>query len=186
MYFAYLLPKSPSSCVLTIWRYDARSSALFPERAASRSAMIWGVYRSDICTRYLVTYHHVVRTEWGPSAGQSRERVVPFLPLYSSLQSRSRHCYRGLFKNVLHSLRSKEREREREEASFSPFIMAFLPLHDTTEMASFVRESFRWHWRSATRPPHPLPDDYRDLCQRFTYLMQREQRSILNFSRWSR
>jgi len=27
---------------------------------------------------YLVTYHHVVRTEWCPSAGQSRERVVPF------------------------------------------------------------------------------------------------------------
>ena len=149
MYFASLLPKWPSYYGLTIWRYDARSSALFPERAASRSAMIWGVYRSDICTRYLVTYHHVVRTEWGPSAGQSRERVVPFLPLYSSLQSRSRHCYRGLFKNVLHSLRSKEREREREEASLFPFVMVFSPLHDTEGMANFVKESFRWHWWSA-------------------------------------
>ncbi|KAJ8449210.1 hypothetical protein Cgig2_021674 [Carnegiea gigantea] len=31
-----------------------------------------------------------------------------------------------------------------------------------------MRESFRWHWRSAIRSPRPLPDDYQDLCLRFT------------------
>ncbi|KAJ8422898.1 hypothetical protein Cgig2_026419 [Carnegiea gigantea] len=35
-------------------------------------------------------------------------------------------------------------------------------------MADFVRESFRWHWRSAVRQPCPLPDDYWDLCPHFT------------------
>ena len=30
-----------------------------------------------------------------------------------------------------------------------------------------MRESFRCHWRGATRPPCPLLDDYQDLCLRF-------------------
>ncbi|KAJ8433006.1 hypothetical protein Cgig2_010982 [Carnegiea gigantea] len=54
----------------------------------------------------------------------------------------------------------KGREREREWLSLPPSIMAFPPLCDTKEMADFVRESFRWHWRSSTRPPRPLPGDY--------------------------
>jgi len=45
--------------------------------------------------------------------------------------------------------------------------MSFPPLRDTREMADFVRGSFRWHWRSAIPPPHPLPDDYEDLCSCF-------------------
>ncbi|KAJ8426359.1 hypothetical protein Cgig2_025498 [Carnegiea gigantea] len=58
-------------------------------------------------------------------------------------------------------------EREREGTSHTPFIMAFPPLHETREMADFVRDSFRWRWRSTTCPPRLLPDDYQDLCPRF-------------------
>ena len=48
-----------------------------------------------------------------------------------------------------------------------PFIIAFLPLHDTREVADYVRESFIRNWRRATRPPRPLPEDYCDLCLHF-------------------
>ncbi|KAJ8433169.1 hypothetical protein Cgig2_023813 [Carnegiea gigantea] len=41
-------------------------------------------------------------------------------------------------------------------------------LHDPREMADFMRESFRLHWTSATRPPYPLPNDCQVLCRRFT------------------
>ena len=34
-------------------------------------------------------------------------------------------------------------------------------------MADYVRENFRWHWRSASRPPLPVPEDYRELCPHF-------------------
>ncbi|KAJ8438935.1 hypothetical protein Cgig2_012830 [Carnegiea gigantea] len=49
-----------------------------------------------------------------------------------------------------------------------PFIIAFPPLYNTREMADYVRESFIWRWRGATRPPHPLPEDYHILCPRFS------------------
>ncbi|KAJ8436471.1 hypothetical protein Cgig2_000456 [Carnegiea gigantea] len=57
--------------------------------------------------------------------------------------------------------------------------MAFPPLHDSREMADFVKESSRWHWRSVTHPPRPLPDDYRDLCSRFT--LSDAERAALDF-----
>ncbi|KAJ8442977.1 LOW QUALITY PROTEIN: hypothetical protein Cgig2_019550 [Carnegiea gigantea] len=71
-----------------------------------------------------------------------------------------------------------DKERKNELGS-PPFVMAFLPLHDTREMADFVRESFRWHWMTATRPPRPLPDDYRDLCLRF--MLSDVKRAALDF-----
>jgi len=49
-----------------------------------------------------------------------------------------------------------------------PFIMAFPPLYNTREMADYMRESFIWRWRGATCPPHPLPEDYCNLCPRFS------------------
>ncbi|KAJ8436717.1 hypothetical protein Cgig2_027388 [Carnegiea gigantea] len=41
--------------------------------------------------------------------------------------------------------REQEKKEEREGALHGPIIMAFPSLHDTREMADFVRESFRWH-----------------------------------------
>jgi len=35
-------------------------------------------------------------------------------------------------------------------------------------MADYVRESFIWHWKRATRPPRPLPKDYHVLCPCFS------------------
>ncbi|KAJ8421918.1 hypothetical protein Cgig2_021607 [Carnegiea gigantea] len=35
---------------------------------------------------------------------------------------------------------------------------------DTKEMADHVRETFKWHLRTASHPPRPLLKDYRDLC----------------------
>jgi len=46
--------------------------------------------------------------------------------------------------------------------------MAFPPLYNTREIADYVRESFIWCWRRATRPPRPLPEDYHVLCPRFS------------------
>ncbi|KAJ8429990.1 hypothetical protein Cgig2_033915 [Carnegiea gigantea] len=36
------------------------------------------------------------------------------------------------------------------------------------EMADYIRESFIWCWRRATRPPRPLSEDYHVLCPRFS------------------
>ncbi|KAJ8444806.1 hypothetical protein Cgig2_014995 [Carnegiea gigantea] len=58
--------------------------------------------------------------------------------------------------------------KRRGGALHAPLIMAFPPLHGTKKMADFMREPLRWHWRSATCPPCLLPDDYQDLCPRFT------------------
>ncbi|KAJ8449213.1 hypothetical protein Cgig2_021677 [Carnegiea gigantea] len=57
--------------------------------------------------------------------------------------------------------------KRRGGALHASFVMAFPPLHYTREMADFMKESFRWHWRSATCLPHLLLDDYQDLCPRF-------------------
>ncbi|KAJ8434129.1 hypothetical protein Cgig2_024247 [Carnegiea gigantea] len=38
---------------------------------------------------------------------------------------------------------------------------------ETEEMADYERENFRWHWRSASCTPRPLPEDYRELCLHF-------------------
>jgi len=35
-------------------------------------------------------------------------------------------------------------------------------------MADHVRETFKWHWTSALRPPCALPEYYQDLCPCFT------------------
>ncbi|KAJ8429947.1 hypothetical protein Cgig2_003515 [Carnegiea gigantea] len=48
--------------------------------------------------------------------------------------------------------------------------MAFPPLHDTREMADFVKESFKWHWRSAACPPRPLLDSYQESACDFELL----------------
>ncbi|KAJ8451338.1 hypothetical protein Cgig2_014110 [Carnegiea gigantea] len=49
-----------------------------------------------------------------------------------------------------------------------PFNMAFPPLYSTREIANYVRESFIWHRRRATCPPHPFPEDYHVLCPTFS------------------
>jgi len=36
------------------------------------------------------------------------------------------------------------------------------------EMANYVRETFTWHRRSASHPPHPLPKDVDVLCPYFS------------------
>ncbi|KAJ8424430.1 hypothetical protein Cgig2_010659 [Carnegiea gigantea] len=39
---------------------------------------------------------------------------------------------------------------------------------NTREMANYMRETFICHWRSALRPPRPLPEDFHALCPRFS------------------
>ncbi|KAJ8428107.1 hypothetical protein Cgig2_025449 [Carnegiea gigantea] len=46
--------------------------------------------------------------------------------------------------------------------------MAFPPIYNTREMADYVRESFVWRWRSASRPPRPLLEDFLALCPSFS------------------
>ncbi|KAJ8426177.1 hypothetical protein Cgig2_021031 [Carnegiea gigantea] len=71
------------------------------------------------------------------------------------------------------ALKSFEREREirvvERESRFTILTKAFSPFYDTEEMADHVRKTFTWHWRSASRPLCALPEDYRDLCPRFTF-----------------
>ncbi|KAJ8449176.1 hypothetical protein Cgig2_027178 [Carnegiea gigantea] len=49
-----------------------------------------------------------------------------------------------------------------------PFIMAFSPIYNTREIADYVRESFVWRWRRASRPPCPLPEDFHAICPYFS------------------
>ncbi|KAJ8447165.1 hypothetical protein Cgig2_022894 [Carnegiea gigantea] len=56
----------------------------------------------------------------------------------------------------------------RSEADGWPRVTSGLATEFRGEIADFIRESFTWHWRSATRSPPPLSDDYEDLCPRFT------------------
>jgi len=76
-------------------------------------------------------------------------------------------------------MEGNKREREREGPSYDPFIMAFPLIHDTREMAGFVRESFRWGWRSTTCPPRLPTDNYQDLCPQFT--LPDAERAALDF-----
>ncbi|KAJ8432518.1 hypothetical protein Cgig2_001111 [Carnegiea gigantea] len=46
--------------------------------------------------------------------------------------------------------------------------MAFPPIHNMREMANYVRETFIWHWRSASHPPRSLPEDFHVLCPHFS------------------
>ena len=46
--------------------------------------------------------------------------------------------------------------------------MAFSPIYNTREMADYVRESFVWRWRRASRLPRSLPEDLQALCPRFS------------------
>ncbi|KAJ8442013.1 LOW QUALITY PROTEIN: hypothetical protein Cgig2_033777 [Carnegiea gigantea] len=46
--------------------------------------------------------------------------------------------------------------------------MAFPPIHNTTEMANYVRETCIWHWKSTSRPLHPLPEDFHVLRPHFS------------------
>ncbi|KAJ8434070.1 hypothetical protein Cgig2_007585 [Carnegiea gigantea] len=62
------------------------------------------------------------------------------------------------------------RERARGERSVLVRVvsMTFPPIHNTREMANYVRETFIWRWRSISRPPHLLPEDFHMLCPRFS------------------
>ncbi|KAJ8429187.1 hypothetical protein Cgig2_028760 [Carnegiea gigantea] len=71
------------------------------------------------------------------------------------------------------SLRAEIGERkEIERAQYSPFVVVFPPLYNTRKMANF-------RWRRATCPPHPLSDDYQDLCPCFT--LPEAERAALDF-----
>ncbi|KAJ8423386.1 hypothetical protein Cgig2_000556 [Carnegiea gigantea] len=87
---------------------------------------------------------------------------------YSSIQPLGRSGITG-----------EERRQRTLGTPLSPFIMVFPPLYDTREMADYVRESFIWHWRRATNPPHPLPEDYHILCLRF--LLPKAERAAVDF-----
>ncbi|KAJ8427672.1 hypothetical protein Cgig2_016765 [Carnegiea gigantea] len=58
--------------------------------------------------------------------------------------------------------------------------MAFPPLRDTEEMANHVIETFQWHWRSASHPVCPLPEDYQELCPGFS--LPRAEEAAHNFN----
>ncbi|KAJ8421186.1 hypothetical protein Cgig2_011314 [Carnegiea gigantea] len=69
--------------------------------------------------------------------------------------------------------RSKDGEvvKNTGKASSIPIFlvsMAFPFICNTREMANYARESFIWCWRSASHPPHPLPEDFQVLCPHFS------------------
>ncbi|KAJ8427306.1 hypothetical protein Cgig2_032955 [Carnegiea gigantea] len=46
--------------------------------------------------------------------------------------------------------------------------MAFPPIYNTRETADYMRESFVWRWRRASRPPRPLLEDFHALWPCFS------------------
>ncbi|KAJ8438793.1 hypothetical protein Cgig2_023827 [Carnegiea gigantea] len=75
---------------------------------------------------------------------------------------------KGIHPSGRSGITGEERRQRVLGMPLSPFIMAISPLYDTREMADYVRESFIWRWRKATRLRHPLPEDYHILCPRFS------------------
>ncbi|KAJ8423412.1 LOW QUALITY PROTEIN: hypothetical protein Cgig2_020949 [Carnegiea gigantea] len=57
---------------------------------------------------------------------------------------------------------------EKPSVTVCAVCMAFSPTRSMREMANYVRETFIWHWRSASRPPPPLPEDCNVLCPCFS------------------
>ncbi|KAJ8443340.1 LOW QUALITY PROTEIN: hypothetical protein Cgig2_015821 [Carnegiea gigantea] len=55
-----------------------------------------------------------------------------------------------------------------ERAVFLFPYMTFPPIYNTREMADYVRGSFIWRWRSASRLPRPLPEDLHVSHPRFS------------------
>ncbi|KAJ8437859.1 hypothetical protein Cgig2_002993 [Carnegiea gigantea] len=58
----------------------------------------------------------------------------------------------------------------QEELSVTVYTvsMAFPPIPNMREMANYVKETFIWCWRSASRPPRPFPKDFNMLCLCFS------------------
>ncbi|KAJ8449158.1 hypothetical protein Cgig2_027160 [Carnegiea gigantea] len=89
--------------------------------------------------------------------------VSSFPPLAFLYKERAGFFARG----HLITLSTPPRERSRL-GSFLFLHHGFSPFRDIEEMASYVRETFRWHLRGALRPSQPLLKNYKDLCLRFT------------------
>jgi len=110
--------------------------------------------------------------------------LAPFAFLY---KKGSRHPFEGLFKGTIKFLERergikvcRERERERHSLRLQPewqlgvLTMAFPLFRNTKEMDAPVQSTFRWHWRSASCPPCPIPEDYRELYPCFTQSKAKE------------
>ncbi|KAJ8449494.1 hypothetical protein Cgig2_002291 [Carnegiea gigantea] len=77
---------------------------------------------------------------------------------FSHIRHSSVHLFEGVVENIGRAV----------SVTVSLVIMAFPPIHNTREMANYVRKTFIWHWRSASRLPHPLPEDSHILCPCFS------------------
>jgi len=46
-------------------------------------------------------------------------------------------------------------------------------------MAGYVRENFKWYWKSASHLPRPLPEGYQELCPHF--VLSKEEEAACDF-----
>ncbi|KAJ8444801.1 LOW QUALITY PROTEIN: hypothetical protein Cgig2_014990 [Carnegiea gigantea] len=129
-------------------------------KEAERSGVLHG-RTLRIMESALIELHWSTFEEWGRTE-------IRFCRLGSGKRSSKRkraRTPRGL--PPLQMMRSRKRKEKR--GSFA------CPLYYGVSSSSRYQEdgrlhegALRWHWRSATCPPRLLPDDYQDLCPRFT------------------
>ncbi|KAJ8444374.1 hypothetical protein Cgig2_019932 [Carnegiea gigantea] len=96
----------------------------------------------------------------------SRARPLRGRPPLLTMTNKEMMFRHPTFRKEWYNGRGKKTKNARY--TLSHFIMAFPPLYDTREIIDYVRESFIWHWRRATRPSRPLLEDYHVLCPRFS------------------
>ncbi|KAJ8423581.1 LOW QUALITY PROTEIN: hypothetical protein Cgig2_002910 [Carnegiea gigantea] len=111
-----------------------------------------------------------VRPPWG---------WPPLRTMTGGSEAAKRCPERASYPFFLRAKHTPSRGKSWERAQSALFVMAFPLLHDTGEMADFMRESFRWRWRSVMRPLHPLPDDCQDLC--LCFVISEAEQAALDF-----
>ncbi|KAJ8449165.1 hypothetical protein Cgig2_027167 [Carnegiea gigantea] len=118
----------------------------------------WGRVRELIDKKRVRRWSQRMRAR--PLGGRPHLRVV------SSRGYSSIHLSRG----------SGIKYRESRGTPISVVSMAFPPVYNMREMTNYVRKSFIWRWRSASRLLRLLPKDFHALCPRF--LLSKAERRL--------
>ncbi|KAJ8428395.1 LOW QUALITY PROTEIN: hypothetical protein Cgig2_029018 [Carnegiea gigantea] len=97
--------------------------------------------------------------------GMCGSPLAPSIPLY---KGGAGSPTKGHLKALSNLSRERERLYSRESHGLPSLSWPFPPFGTSKRWPTIVRETFRWHWRSAPRSPRPLLEDYWDICPRFT------------------
>ncbi|KAJ8433848.1 LOW QUALITY PROTEIN: hypothetical protein Cgig2_032059 [Carnegiea gigantea] len=159
----YKFPELPRNRRFGRWSRPLLSSVGVPssrESARFRPKGIWGRIREPVDRKRAWAGERQMRTrplrKRPPLRMTSPNSSSINTTSFSHIGYSSIHLSRGVVQNAVRS------------------VSLFFGKHgvpsyfNTREMANYVRETFIWHSRSASRPPRPFPEDFHVLCLRFS------------------